>query len=99
MDYIPHDFQYSMTSMLVSEFIGTFYLCLTVGFCVLGKSPATPWAAAAALTCMIYSLASVSGAHFNPAVTLSLVLRGEGIFPAAHAAPYMITQVASSTFA
>merc|ERR1719456_612160 len=32
-------FQYNLVAMLVSEFIGTFYLCLTVGFCVLGKSP------------------------------------------------------------
>lgn len=60
----------------LSEFIGTFYLCFTVGLCVLGKSPATAWSAAAALMCMIYSLGSVSGANFNPAVTLAIYLRG-----------------------
>jgi aquaporin Z len=95
----PEHFQYNLGTMLVSEFIGTFYLCLTVGFCVLGKSPATPWAAAASLTCMIYSLGNVSGAHFNPSVSLALVLRGEGVFPAACAAPYIIVQVISSLFA
>lgn len=92
-------FQYGLATMLLSEFIGTFYLCLTVGLCVLGNSPATPWSAAAALTCMIYSLGNVSGAHFNPAVTLALVLRGEGVFPAAHAAPYMFVQLCGSIFA
>lgn len=66
----------SIKAKLLSEFVGTFYLCFTVGLCVLGKSPATAWAAAAALMCMIYSLGSVSGAHFNPAVTLAILLRG-----------------------
>lgn len=92
-------FQYKLVTMLASEFIGTFYLCLTVGLCVLGKSAATPWAAAAALTCMIYSLGNVSGAHFNPAVTLALLLRGEGVFLRAHAAPYIVVQLLGSVLA
>merc|ERR1719428_1735370 len=71
------DFEYKISTMLLAEFIGTFYLCLTVGLCVLGQSPATPWSAAAALMCMIFSLGSVSGANFNPAVTLALTLRGK----------------------
>merc|ERR1719387_72077 len=60
----------------LSEFLGTFYLCFTVGLCVLGKSPATAWSAAAALMCMIYALGDVSGANFNPAVTFVIYLRG-----------------------
>jgi len=92
-------FQYGLGTMLLSEFIGTFYLCLTVGLCVLGNSPATPWSAAAALMCMIYSLGNVSGAHFNPAVTLALVLRGEGVFPATRAVTYMFIQLCGSIFA
>ena len=59
---------YTLGTKLVSEFIGTFYLVLTVGLNVLGKSPAPVWSIAAALMCMIYSLGSVSGANFNPAV-------------------------------
>merc|ERR1719160_861921 len=62
-------------------------------------SPATPWSAAAALMCMIFSLGNVSGANFNPAVTLALVLRGGGIMPAARAAPYMLVQLLGSIFA
>merc|ERR1719160_879342 len=93
------NYQYNLLIMLLSEFIGTFYLCLTVGLCVLGNSPTTPWSAAAALTCMIYSLGNVSGAHFNPAVTLALVLRGESVFPAARAAPYVVVQLFGSIVA
>ena len=55
-----------------SEFIGTFFLVLTVGLNVLGKSPAGAWSIAASLMCMIYALGAVSGAHFNPAVTLAI---------------------------
>merc|ERR1719161_800799 len=93
------DFEYKLPTMLLAEFIGTFYLCLTVGLCVLGMSPATPWSAAAALMCMSFSLGNVSGANFNPAVTLALVLRGGGIMPAARAAPYMLVQLLGSIFA
>jgi len=91
--------EYSLPQMLLAELIGTFYLCLTVGLCVLGKSPVTAWAAAAALMCMIFSLGNVSGANFNPAVTLALVLRGEGIMPAAKAAQYAVVQLLGSIIA
>lgn len=61
-----------------SEFVGTFYLVLTVGLNVLNKSPATAWSIAACLMSMIYALASRSGAHLNPAVTLAIALSGRG---------------------
>jgi len=89
------EFEYKLPTTLLAEFIGTFYLCLTVGLCVLSQSPATPWSAAAALMCMIFSLGNVSGANFNPAVTLALVLRG-GAMPVAKAAPYMLVQLFGS---
>jgi len=92
-------FEYQLSTMLLAEFIGTFYLCLTVGLCVLGQSAATPWSAAAALMCMIFSLGNVSGANFNPAVTLALVLRGGGHMPAAKAAPYVLVQLLGSILA
>jgi len=57
---------------LVSEFLGTFMLVLTVGLNVLGNSPAGAFSIAASLMCMIYALGDVSGAHFNPAVTLAI---------------------------
>jgi aquaporin Z len=64
---------YSMTSKLIAEFLGTFFLVLTVGLNVLGKSPAGAFSIAASLMCMIYALGDVSGANFNPAVSLALL--------------------------
>merc|ERR1719171_3012556 len=88
---------YSTAVKLTSEFIGTFYLCLTVGLCVLGKSPATPWSAAGALMCMIFALGSVSGANFNPAVSLALALRGA--LDMSTAGLYMVAQITASIVA
>lgn len=66
----------SMASKVLSEFLGTFMLTLTVGLSLVAKSEATPLAAACCLMSMIYSLASVSGAHFNPAVSFGILARG-----------------------
>lgn len=61
-----------------SEFLGTFMLSITVGLSLVAKTTATAWAAAAALTSMVYALHDVSGAHLNPAVTTAVVLAGRG---------------------
>lgn len=42
------------------------------------STAAVAWATGAAMLAMVYALAGVSGAHFNPAVTLSVVLSGRG---------------------
>ena len=92
----PEDFELPKTGKeeLVSEFLGTFMLVLTVGLNVLGKSKAGAFSIAAALTAMIYALGDVSGAHFNPAVTVSILFSGRnpeltlskaGIYSAAQA--------------
>jgi len=66
----------NMKARLASEFIGTFFLVLTVGLNVIGKSNAPVFSIAASLMCMIFALGRVSGAHFNPAVTLAVLARG-----------------------
>jgi len=68
----------SLPTKLASEFIGTFMLVLTVGLNVLGKSPSIAFSAASCLMCMIYALGDVSGGHFNPAVTLAVVVSRKG---------------------
>jgi aquaporin Z len=65
---LPHDY--------LAEFVGTFVLVFTVGLNIITESPATAWSATAALMCMVYSLGDVSGAHFNPAVTLAVCASG-----------------------
>ena len=65
---------------------------LTVGCNVIGGS--STWAAlsiASSLMVGIYSLGSVSGANFNPAVSLALFLAGE--MDASKMGIYMATQV------
>ena len=63
----------------IYEFIGTFFLVLTVGLSVLGPvsaGPFAPLAIASVLAVMIYAGAHVSGGHYNPAVSLAAYLRG-----------------------
>lgn len=92
-DEFGGDTDYSLGTRLVSEFIGTFYLVLTVGLNVLGKSPAPAFSIAAALMSMIYALGSCSGANFNPAVTLAIVLSGRGKLKAFDGAMYVLIQI------
>jgi len=66
----------TFSAKILSEFLGTFMLVVTVGFNIITGSTATAFSAAASLMCMIYSLGNVSGAHFNPAVTVACVARG-----------------------
>lgn len=64
----------------VYEFIGTFFLVLTVGMTVLnpgGAETFAPLAIASVLAVMVYAGAHISGAHYNPAVTLAVFLRGK----------------------
>jgi len=84
---------YALSTKLISEFIGTFYLVLTVGLNVLGKSPGPVWSIAASLMCMIYALGNCSGAHFNPAVTIAILLGGRGKIDAKEAAAYIGIQI------
>eukprot|EP00933_Yihiella_yeosuensis_P054683 TRINITY_DN531_c0_g1_i2.p1 TRINITY_DN531_c0_g1~~TRINITY_DN531_c0_g1_i2.p1 ORF type:complete len:478 (-),score=102.35 TRINITY_DN531_c0_g1_i2:203-1567(-) len=92
----PEDFGEpdSDSKVLVSEFIGTFMLVLTVGLNVLANSKAGAFSIAASLTSMIYALGDVSGAHFNPAVTLAIYVSGRcpELTPA-KAAEYVIVQI------
>jgi len=55
----------------ITEFIGTFFLVLTVGL------TGNPLAIGSALMVMIYAGGHISGGHYNPAVTLAVVIRGK----------------------
>jgi aquaporin Z len=78
---------------LLTEFIGTFFLVLTIGCTVVG-SPAgviAPLAIGFVLMVMVYAGGHVSGAHYNPAVTVGVTLRGR--CSPADAVGYIIAQV------
>jgi aquaporin Z len=77
----------------LGEFIGTYLLILTIGFNVLsGQSTWAVLSIASVLMVSIYALASVSGANFNPAVTLTLYLTKTET-DATKVAAYMATQI------
>jgi aquaporin Z len=67
-----------MFRKLTVEAIGTFFLVFTIGMVVLEPAggPLGPFAIAATLMVMVYAGGHVSGAHYNPAVTLAALIRG-----------------------
>jgi aquaporin Z len=62
---------------LLTEFIGTFFLVFTIGGAVSSGSPLAPLAIGAVLMVMIFAGGHISGAHYNPAVSLAVVMRGK----------------------
>merc|ERR550514_659369 len=91
--------EYPMSAKLVSEGIGTFVLVLTVMLNVLGSSPAGAFSIAASLMCMIYALGNCSGAHFNPAVTLAILLAGRDKVTKQDAGSYVASQLLGGVLA
>jgi len=85
---------YPMNSRLISEFLGTYILVLTVGLNVIGGSKAPVWSIAASLMCMIFALGSCSGAHFNPAVTVAISFSGRGVIIPSQLGKYIAAQLA-----
>ena len=81
----------------LTEFIGTFFLVLTIGCCVVGGAVPAPLAIGAALMVMVFAGGHVSGAHYNPAVTLAVTLRGRCSI--ADVVPYIVSQVAGAVVA
>ena len=59
-----------------TEAIGTFFLVFTVGAAVGTGSQFAPLAIGAVLMVMVYAGGHISGGHYNPAVTLSVLVRG-----------------------
>jgi aquaporin Z len=57
------------------EAIGTFVLVFTVGAAVGSSSPLAPLGIGAVLMVMIYAGGHLSGGHYNPAVTLAVLVR------------------------
>jgi aquaporin Z len=57
------------------EAIGTFLLVFTVGAAVASRSSLAPLAIGASLMVMVYAGGHLSGGHYNPAVTLAVLVR------------------------
>jgi aquaporin Z len=81
----------------VTEFIGTFFLVLTIGLTVMQGSQFAPLAIGASLMIMVYAGGHVSGGHYNPAVSLAAMLRGA--LPKSEYLPYVVSQLLGATAA
>ena len=81
------------------ELVGTFFLVLTIGTAAgLGHAgAATPLAVGAVMIGIIYAGGHVSGAHYNPAVTLAFVLHGR--FPRRDVPGYLAAQLLGALLA
>jgi len=83
----------------MTELLGTFFLVFTVGCTVVGNGAGAlaPLAIGSALMVMIFAGGHISGAHYNPAVTLGVWLRGK--CESKDVAGYMIFQIVGAMLA
>src|SRR4051812_25060449 len=76
----------------VIEFIGTFFLVL-----VIGLSGGNALAIGGILAAMVYMGGYISGAHFNPAITLAIFIQKK--IPRNDAGIYMLVQLVAAILA
>lgn len=81
----------------ITELIGTFFLVYAVGHNVISANPLAPIGIGLALAVMIYAGGHISGAHFNPAVTVAVWLRGK--CDTKDVVPYILCQVVGAALA
>ena len=75
----------------MTEFIGTLFLVLTIGL------TGNPLSIGAALMVMVYAGGHISGGHYNPAVTLAVLIRGK--ITVSETIVYMVSQFAGAAVA
>ncbi|MEO5907329.1 MAG: aquaporin [Saprospiraceae bacterium] len=82
----------------IVEFVGTFFLLMAICMAVSGGlGNLAPLAIGFMLTVMVFAGGHISGAHYNPAVSVAIYLRGK--LNAGDVLPYMVAQFLGSTLA
>ena len=75
----------------IIEFIGTFFLVLAIGL------TGNPIAIGAMLMVMVYMGGHISGAHYNPAVSIAMIIRG--LLSVKETINYILSQLAGAILA
>src|SRR5262249_54563327 len=94
--------KFNLRAQLLAEFLGTAFLLATVvGSGIMGERLAggnvaiallvNSLATGAILVVLVLSLGPISGAHFNPAVTLGMAWAGD--FAWTRVVPYLVVQL------
>ena len=89
-----------LLSRLIAEYLGTFFLVLAISMVVIQASDLAliaPLAIGVTLVALVYAFGPISGAHFNPAVTISLYLAGR--HPKGEVAPYLVAECLGASMA
>ena len=83
----------------MTEFIGTFFLVLTIGLTVIPGNAGViaPLAIGSVLMALVYAGGHISGAHYNPAVTLAVLIRGKCTL--SEAPIYLVAQIGGAAAA
>ena len=79
----------------ITEFIGTFFLVLTIG--LTAQLDVAPIAIGTMLMVMVYMGGHISGAHYNPAVSIAMIFRG--LLSIKEAINYILSQLAGAFLA
>ena len=75
----------------ITELVGTFFFVFSIALAVSSGSTLTPLAIGATLMVVVYMGGHVSGGHYNPAVSLAVMLRGK--LSGAELLPYWVAQL------
>jgi aquaporin Z len=81
----------------LTEFIGIYFLVLTIGLTVLGGTPFAPLAIGGSLMVMVFMGGHISGAHYNPAISIACAMRKK--LPWSEVPPYIAAQLAGAVAA
>jgi aquaporin Z len=84
-------------SRYVTELVGTFFLVLTIGLTVMNGTPLAPLAIGSVLIAMVCMGGHISGAHYNPAVSVAILIRGK--MDARDLIPYVLAQITGAILA
>ena len=76
---------------LLTEFVGTFFLVLAIALCSHYGGSLAPLGIGLTLMVLVYMGGHISGAHYNPAVSLALFIRGK--LPSKDLFAYIIIQL------